>query len=340
MEQNSTWSIMNVRLALVMPLVVATASIGFASPAEAAGTVAGTSIQNTATATYNDAGGNPQSAPSNPVTLLVDELLDVTVASSDPGDVVVQPGQTNRVLGFDVTNTGNGTENFVLTPNGTLSGDQFDPTTTSIVIDSNGNGVYDPLTDTVYSGPASFQLTPDQTRRVFVLSTIPGSVVDADRGQATLLAEAATGTGAPGTSFANQGQGGGFAVVGSTGADALDDGYYLVQNATIAFNKTQAVLDPFGGTKTVPGSIVTYTLQAIVSGSGSLTNVTVTDAIPANTIYQAGTMTLQAAALTDAADADAGNTVVTGPTVTGVNVVLGTIPAGQTRTVTFKVRVN
>lgn len=342
MEQNSTWSIMNVRLALVVPMVVATASIGFATPAEAAGTLAGTNITNTATATYNDAGGNPQTTPSNIVTLRVDELLDVTVASSDPGDVVVMPGQTNRVLGFDVTNTGNGTENFSLTANGALTGDQFDPTTTSIVID-NGDGVYDPLTDTVYTGPASFQLTPDQTRRVFVLSTIPAGVVDADRGQATLTAAAATGTGAPGTAFAGQGQGGGDAIVGSTGADGVDDGYYLVQNATISFTKSQAVVAPAsvgGGARTVPGSIITYTLTATVSGSGSLTNVNISDAVPANTTYLTNSMTLQSAPLTDAADSDAGSTTVAGSTVTAVNVTLGTVPAGQTRTVTFQVRVN
>jgi uncharacterized repeat protein (TIGR01451 family) len=343
MEQNSSWSIMNVRLALVMPMVVATASIGFASPAEAAGTAAGTTINNTATASYNDAGGAPRTVDSNQVSLIVDEVLDVTVASADPGDIVVQPGSTNRILSFDVTNNGNGPENYVLTSNGALGSDQFDPTPTSIVIDSNGNGVYDALTDTVYTGPGDFLLTPDQTRRVFILSSIPAGSNDADRGQAELTAAAATGTGAPGTAFTGQGQGGGDAVVGSTGADSVDNGFYLVQNATISFTKSQAVVAPAsvgGGTRTVPGSIVTYTLLATVSGTGSLTNVSIADAIPANTTYEVGSMTLQAAALTDAVDADAGRTTLTGAAVTGINVDLGTVAGGQTRTVTFKVKVN
>jgi uncharacterized repeat protein (TIGR01451 family) len=339
MEQNSTWSIMNVRLALAAPLVIASAVISFAEPAHAAGTAAGTTIQNTANVTYNDVGGNPQSVDSNRVDVLVDELLDVTVVSADPGDVVVTVG-TDRVLSFDLTNTGNGPEAFALTSNGTLGGDQFDPTPTSIVIDSNGNDAYDPGVDTIYNGTATPVLNPDERRRIFVLSTIPSGLTNGDRGQTTLEADATTGTGAPGTTFAGQGQGGGAAVVGTSGADAIDDGFYAVQSATISFVKSQLVADPFGGARPVPGSTITYTLEAVVSGSGSLTNVNVTDAIPANTTYVTNSMTLQAAALTDAVDADAGRTTLTGPTVTGINVSLGAVAAGQTRTVTFRVTIN
>jgi uncharacterized repeat protein (TIGR01451 family) len=336
MNNGENWSIRNVSLMQVVPLVIATASIGFATPALATGTLAGSTISNTATATYNDVGGTPQSINSNTVDLLVDELLDVTVVSGDPGDVIATPGATNRVLTFDVRNTGNGSEAFRLTPTTALGGDQFDPTTTSLVLDTNLNGVYDAGVDTVYTaGSNDPVLAPDTSVRVFVLSTIPAGAANGDRGQVNLTAAAVTGTGTPGTSFAGLGQGGGNAVVGSTGADGVDDGFYQVQNATIAFTKSQSVLDPFGGTKTVPGSIVTYTLVASVSGSGTLANVNVSDAIPAGTMFQPGTITLQSVGLSDAADADAGE--ITG---TGVNVRLGGVPAGQTRTITFAVRVN
>ncbi len=336
MSFGNSWSIKNVRLAIVAPLIVASASVGFADDAFAAGTAAGTTITNTATATYTDGGGNPQTATSNQVNLIVDELLDVTVVGTDPGDVTTMPGATNQVLTFSVTNTGNGSEAFRLTPTTALGGDQFDPTTTSIVLDSNGNGVYDAGVDTVYTPGANDPvLAPDASITVFVLSTIPAGAGDGDRGQLTLTAAATTGTGAPGTTFPGAGQGGGAAVVGATGADSVDDGFYLIQNATIAFVKTQSVVDPFGTNRTVPGSFITYTLTATVSGSGSLSNLAITDAIPANTTYRVGTLTLQAAALSDPADADAGEF-----TGTGVTVRLGTVPAGQTRTVTFQVRVN
>ncbi len=336
MSQEQTWSILNVRLSHVVPLVVATATIGFASPALAVGTAAGTTISNTATATYTDPGGNPQSVPSNQVDIRVDELLDVTVATADPGDIVAMPGSTNQILSFTVTNTGNGSEAFRITPNATVGGDQFDPTTTSIVLDTNGNGTYDAGTDTVYTaGSNDPVLAPDTGIKVFVLSTIPGGVNDLDRGIVELTAAAVTGTGAPGTSFAGLGQGGGAAVVGATGADGVDRGRYIIQTATIAFTKSAIVADPFGGTKSVPGSIITYTLQAVVSGTGTLNNLALGDPIPANTTYQPGTITLQGSPLTDAADADAGQF-----SANAIAVSLGSVTGGQTRTVTFRVRIN
>lgn len=342
MLEGNFWAIKNVRLTVLAPLVVATASVTFASRAEAAGTVAGSTISNTATATYNDSGGNAQTASSNTANIRVDELLDVAVASNDPGDIPTLPSGVNQVASFTVTNTGNGTEAYALSVATALGGDQFDPTVTSIVLDTNGNGVYDAGVDTVYvAGTNDPVLAPDAAIRVFVLSSIPGTAADGDRGQLSLTAASATLTGAPGSSSAGQGQGGGDAVVGTTGGDGSATGTYIVQSANIAFSKTSSVVDPFGGVKIVPGSIVTYTLTATVSGTGSLTNVAISDNIPASTTYEAATLQLQSAPLTDVADADAGNFVPpVGATPGRIEVSLGTVPAGQTRTVTFQVKIN
>jgi hypothetical protein len=339
MNRGNEWAIKNVRLTQIMPLIVASATISFATPAQAAGTAAGTTIVNTATATYTDTAGNPQTTNSNTVNLLVDELIDVTVVTADTSDIQTSPGATNQVTSFIVTNTGNGSEAFRLTPSGVVGGDQFDPTVTSVVLDTNNNGVYDPGVDTVYTpGSNDPVLAPDASVRVFVLSTVPTSAVDGNRGAVTLTAAATTGTGAPGTSFPGAGQGGGVAVLGTSGGDSVDDSGYLVQNATLSFTKSQSVVDPFGGVRVVPGSIVTYTLTASVSGTGSLSNIVIGDNIPANTTYQVNTMTLQGAALTDANDTDAGQYVTT--PAPRVNVTVGSVASGQTRTVTFQVRVN
>ena len=336
MNLGQNWSIMNVRLARIAPLVVATATIVFAHPAKAVGTAAGTTISNTATATYSDPQGNPVSVPSNKVDIRVDELLDVKVATADPGDVASLPGATNQVLSFTVTNTGNGSEAFRLAPVNTIGGDAFDPTTTSLVIDSNGNGVYDPGVDTVYNaGSNDPVLAPDTSVKVFVLSTVPPSATDGQRGQTDLTATAVTGSGTPGTVFAGQGQGGGDAIVGSTTALGRDKGFYIINSATVAFVKTASVADPFGGTKAVPGAIITYTLVATVSGSGSLANLAAGDPVPVGTTYVPGTITSQAAPITDLTDADAGEFAAGRVTVR-----FGTVAGGQTRTVTFKVKIN
>ncbi len=311
------------------------AALGVAAPAFAAGTPAGTTIQNTATATYDD-GSGPQTIPSNQVNLLVDELLDVTVGSNNPSDVNTTPGATNQVLTFTVTNTGNGPEAFRLTPIGTNGGDDYDPTVTQLFLDSNGNGVYDPGVDTLYvPGSNNPLLNPDQSIVVFVLSTTPGGLSDGDRGQVVLRAEAVTGTGTPGTSFSGQGVGGGDAVVGASGADAEDDGFYRVLSATIALTKSASVADPFGGSEPVPGAIITYTITATVSGSGSLSGIVISDPVPANTTYVPGSITLGGVGQSDASDADAGSFGSNTVTVSA-----GTVPGGQTRTVTFRTRIN
>lgn len=310
-----------------------------APSAFAAGTLAGTDIENIAEATYDTPSG-PVTIQSNTVVIKVDELLDVTVDWSDPGDVTTSPGATGNVLTYQVTNTGNGSEAFALTVNTTNGGDDFDPSLTQIVLDTNGNGVYDPGVDTVYvPGTNDPVLAPDQSIRIFVITSTPVGVTDGNRADVSLTAVARTGSGAPGTSFAGAGQGGGNAVVGSTGADASDNGFLAVQAASITLVKSATIADPFGGNRPVPGAIITYSIIANVSGSGSLANLVITDPIPVGTTYEVNTITHQTgvtppAGLTDAADSDAG--VFDG---TRVTVSAGTVPAGQTRTVTFKVKI-
>jgi uncharacterized repeat protein (TIGR01451 family) len=320
------------------PAAAALAAAAFcaASPAQAARTPAGTIINNSATATYDRPGGGQDVVTSNVVSLTVDELLDVSVASADGGDVSTAPAAINQLLTFRVTNAGNGSEAFVLTARDDAGGDDFDPAATSIVLDGNGNGVYDPGVDTVYvAGANNPALAPDGSVIVFVLSSIPAGAGDGQRGRIDLVAVAATGSGAPGTSFAGLGQGGGDAVVGATGADAEDDGYYAVSAASVAFVKSASVADPFGGTTRVPGSIVTYRLVATIGGSGNLANLRVADAIPAGATFRPGSITLEGAGLSDAADADDGEF-----TGAGVAVRLGTLAAGATRIVTFQVAID
>lgn len=298
--------------------------------AHAAGTRAGSTISNTASASF-DNGGGTQTIDSNKIDLLVDELLDVTVDSSNPADVPTTPGATNQVLTFSVTNNGNGEEAFVLSTIANGGGDQYNPTVTQIYLD-NGDGVFDAGTDTLYTpGSNNPVLDPDESITVFVIATTPGTVSDGDRGIVSLVAAAQTGTGNPGTSFTGKGEGGGDAVVGSTRADGQDNGAFRVSAATVTLVKSAVVVDPFGGAEPVPGATITYTITATTAGSGSLNGLTISDNVPANTSYVAGSIRLGSTALSDAADSDAGSY-----DGTKVAVALGTVAGGQTRTVTFK----
>jgi uncharacterized repeat protein (TIGR01451 family) len=302
--------------------------------AAAAGTRAGTLINNTASATY-DQGGPPSTVNSNVQQLRVDELIDITTVWSDSADVPTTPNATGQVLKFTLTNIGNGAEAFGLTTVSTIGGDNYDPTVNQIVID-NGNGIYEPGIDVVYvPGSNDPVLQPDASAVVFVVATTPGTVSDNDRGGIQLVGTSRTGTGAPGSSVLGAGEGGGDAVFGPSGGDDDDNGYYQVASATIGLVKSATVLDPFGGSEVVPGSIITYTIVATTSGSGSLANVAINDSVPATTTYVTNSITLGGAPLTDAADADAGRF-----SANAIAVSLGTVAGGQTRTVTFRTRVN
>jgi uncharacterized repeat protein (TIGR01451 family) len=302
--------------------------------AHASGTRAGTFIDNTATATY-DQGGTPTTVDSNPHRVQVDELIDVNVDWTDPADVPTTPGSTSQVTAYQVTNIGNGVETYGLTTVSTVGGDNYDPTVTSLVID-DGDGVYEPGIDVVYvPGSNDPVLNPDGSVTIFVLVTTPGTVVDNDRGGVQLVATSRTGTGAPGSSIAGAGEGGSVAVFGTSGGDDNDTGYYEVTSATVALTKSATVADPFGGTTVVPGSVITYTLVASVTGSGSLPNLRINDVVPTGTTYVPGSITLGGTAQSDAADADAGSFAANTATVN-----LGTVPGGQSRTMTFRVRIN
>jgi len=304
------------------------------APLIAGGVTAGTLIENTAVASY-DEGGTVRSVNSNTVTVLVDELLDVTLTSLDPGPVAARPG--SAVLTFELTNQGNGPEAFRLLANTAVGGNEFDVSFRAIAIDSNANGVYDEGVDEILGQPQTTALlAPDQRLTLFVLVTVPEGVTDQQTSAVLLSAEAVTGTGAPGTVFAAAGVDGGDAIVGTTSAQATARGELISGIASVALAKSVVLRDPFGGTSAVPGAIASFTIEARVSGTGTVNNLVVTDAIPQGTTYAPGTLALDGVALSDAEDTDAGKA----SDDAGVAVTLGNVAAQSTQKVTFDVVVD
>ena len=325
MERKTTLTAAASGLALALVLA--------AAPAHAAGVTAGTLIENTATATY-ESGASSVTVQSNTVAVRVDELLDVAVANLNAGPVPV--GQSSAVLSYSITNTGNGPEAYLLSTNPVTTGNTFNAVVQTIAIDSNGNGIYDAGVDQVITaGAATPAISPDASLTVFVIVQAPGGTGDGDTSQLRLTARAVTGSGTAGAIFTGAGDGGGNAVVGSSTAqdDAL--GALVASLATVTLVKSAAIADPFGGQQPVPGAVVTYTLVATVAGSGTAANLHVTDIIPAGTTYQASSLKLEGAALSDVADGDAG----VGGT-SGIDVTLGALAGGTIRTVKFNVKIN
>jgi uncharacterized repeat protein (TIGR01451 family) len=311
-------------------------SLASGSAAFAAGTPAGTPIQNTAQVNYT-IGGAQVDVSSNPTILTVAELLNVNVAVQTPS-VSVAPGATQRVVTVRVTNTGNGTETFRLTGNSVVVGDDFDPIPAApfIYFDTDSSGDFS-LADTAYaSGTNDPILIADQFVTLFIVNSIPAALANGAAGRTQLTAQSLTGTGAPGTVFANQGTGNVDAVVGTSGATQIGTGTYVVAGLQLNAVKSQSVVDQFGGTRPIPGARINYQVVITPTGTGTANAVLFTDAIPTNTTFVNGSLQLNGAALTDSADADAGQFVST--PAAQVRVTLGDMTnASGVQTINFAV---
>jgi uncharacterized repeat protein (TIGR01451 family) len=324
-------------------LIVAAAAFvllgSWANKALAVGGPAGTSIDNAAPVTYQ-VGAVNATATSNTSSVMVAEILDVVVTLQTPS-VPVLAGATQRAMLFRVSNTGNGAETFRLQMTSVLGGDEFDPTAAapSIYFDSDASGDLSPGDVPYTAGSNDPVLNADAFVTVLVINDIPGGVTDGNRGFSRLTATSRTGTGTPGASFAGQGSSGTDAVVGTTGGDSEATGQYLVAGIAVNAVKSASVADQFGGTRPVPGARINYTIVVSASGTGTAAASVFNDDIPASTTYVPGTLRLNSVALSDAADADAGDFSTT-PNAR-VRVQLGNLTqASGSQTIQFAVTIN
>ena len=321
----------------------------WAHAAFALGTSAGTSITNTATVDYT-LGGNPAVYTSSASDAFnVVEIIDVAVTWQDGANVPVNSPQANAALTFQVTNAGNGPEDFQVTANFNLSGDDFNPTPalpTTLWRESNstiGLQTSGASPDTTLVVGGSISLNADATAIVYVLSDIPGSLADTQVGHVQLSADAATpgaAGAAAGTELSGAGVGGD-AMVGSTNADGSAQGSYEVSAPQVTLLKSIAqIVDPYGGSQPYTSAQVTYRIQVDVAGSGLAQGLVITDVIPVNTTYLAGSITLDGTSQTDADDAPADNSDfnITAPNAVTVN--LGDTVAPATLFIEFAVTID
>lgn len=282
------------------------ALLTYSAVAGAAGTPVGTVIENTASVTF-DFAGTPTTVQTNTTTLTVVERIDVVVTLQSP-QIIVAGEESDRALLFNVTNTGNGSEELTLAIQNAIAGDDFDPVDAvpAIYFDSDGSGDFTAADQPYEPGVNNPVLAADESVDVFLVNDIPAGVDDGDLGQSQLTATSTTGTGAPGTEFPGQGDGGVDAVAGPSGGEASDIGEYLVSEIQIDVVKAQTIADPFGGDQPVPGATITYTITIQITNSGAATASALEDPIPSFTTYVPDSLTLNAAPLTDAAGDDSG----------------------------------
>lgn len=296
----------------IVSLLAVLGTMGYAASASAIGTAANTQIDNTANATFT-IDGAPVTESSDEVTFFVDEILDVDVTGGDT-ELVGTDGtdDVDQIVTFTVTNTGNGQEDFQIDVdlNGNGAVDDFDPTFpasgTLVYVDNNNDGLidagdtlFDPTTDVL-------PLDADETVQLLVVTDIPNGLTSGDTADVDLAATSTTviNNGTPGdptgTIYPNAGDGGVDAVVGTTTAVDTDTDTYLVNQLVIDLQKEAEKIGGLGDlglvdgatVVQVPGDEIRYRLTFTVSGDGTLDDVFITDAIPADLTYDTGSITV------------------------------------------------
>jgi uncharacterized repeat protein (TIGR01451 family) len=262
-------------------------------------TPAGTRIVSRTTGSYEaENGATFTFADSTFVVLGQEAGAGVTPPRSVLGDAGI-----TSVIGHTLTNMGNGDDSLAVT----ASSRHGWPT--RIYRDVNGNGALDPG-DALLTTPVLLAMRA--SAEILVAVDVPGAV--AVRGVIDTIDVNAASRYDPGVS-----------------ASLYDVLTVRDAGISIALNKTA------DRPSAAVGDLVTYSITYTAVGSGSATELEITDPIPVGASYVPGTMRLNGVSVTDPNGDDAGFFDVA---VNRVIFRVGTIAAGQSGTVTFQVRVD
>ncbi|NQT24567.1 DUF11 domain-containing protein [candidate division KSB1 bacterium] len=233
----------------------------------------------------------------------VTRTYDVTVTSVDP-DKVGDSGSTVKYL-LVVTNTGNGTDNYNWSKD---VGEGWtwvfyldtqkndDESDDSVLADTDADGTVD--TDDILSG---------ENVQIIAIATIPGGTADGTQDVTTVTFTSDNGT--------------------------TSDDEALTTDVEAPFLALVKSVLPAGDQP--PGTDLVYTVTVTNSGSADAGTVVITDPIPGNTSYKAGSLKIGAAGKTDLADADEASCVAGTATFN-----LGTVTTSTPVSVSFTVTIN
>jgi len=164
-------------------LLLAVALLSWGTPAALAQTAGGTSISNTASASYTDGSGNNYDTTSNTVTVTVANVAGLAITPDDAsgsgssGNVVA--GNPNGSATFAVSNTGNFADTVTFKALGaslSISGAITGANVTAAFFDANGNGIFDAGDTNIWTNAtdvASASIPAGQSRNVVVRFGVP-----------------------------------------------------------------------------------------------------------------------------------------------------------------------
>jgi uncharacterized repeat protein (TIGR01451 family) len=347
---------------------------GFAgAAAHAQNTAAGTTVSNQATVTY-EVGGTPSSVSSNVASFVVDKKVNLSVAEVGGAPTQTSINATDQVTTFTVTNLTNAVQDFRLEADQQLISipllgvDNFNMNNLRVFVDSNGNGVYDPGVDT-----ATFidELAPDATVTVFLVGDTPNqpgaetaivslnAIVAAGGSRDTLGADlVASSILTPDSPTTVE-----IVFADDTGLlDGLRNGQqrafdaYRISTAVVTLLKSATTIsDPVNlllNPHPIPGAVVEYCMRVNNAGPGEANNITLTDAVPANSTFIPGSIAVGTSGLLGACillgtaeddnDTGADETDLYGGSFDGTSVkaTLPRVAGGSSMSVAFRVTVD
>lgn len=299
--------------------------------ASAAGTKAGTQITNQASAAYRDSTGTRLDANSNQVSTLVKQVGGVTIS---PDGTPAAPGQQQQavpgaevVFPYTLTNTGNGTDSFLVdTMVDSSVTNTVAPATRVVYIDANGDGILQPGERVALpqsGGKSVFQNVPaDGAVKFFVVLQVPSS--------ATSVNKVITQPTATSTFDATKTDG----VSGSTNYSQVN----VVQDAVLSVSKSVVSTT----TESNGDLTVVYRVQSTNTGTQAASNVILADDI----ISATGTLPTGSVVVASSAVISPTTGTVTYPNTDGdgnasdqVQAVFGSVAPGQSVQMTFTVTI-
>lgn len=249
------------------------------------GVPAGTKIVNVAQLDYV-VGGNAFSSTSNTLTDTVDQVIDLDVVCQSSSRTLVQNGERQRALSFRLTNLGNGTDNFSLTPDANASTPQV---SNRLIYVDNGDGIFN-ASDLQIS---DINLTADASVTLFFVSDIPADASWNTSANGVEARSTIGGSGTPGTSYA---LGDYYAVDGYKGGVDSDMCTYELHTLELKMLKSATL----SSTELYTGTTIHYKIVARVEGEGTLNSVILSDIVPSGTSYVPNTLKLDETVLSDA----------------------------------------
>ncbi|WP_114520505.1 DUF11 domain-containing protein [Altererythrobacter sp. ZODW24] len=296
-------------------LVALSSAPAFAAP----GTKVGETITNEVTVDFQ-VGGVDQTEVVATDDVAIDRKVNVTVAEVGDTTTSTTPGAPNAVTVFQVTNLTNDVVDFDLTAvslNGTAApnggpNSTFDVSNIRIYLDDGGTpGEFDGTNTLVtYLDEVPAEGEAGSIVTVLVVAEVPLGVATGATAVVSLEADAHAGGTASslGGELTNTAGANNAALVDTVLADlagdddAAGDGAfsdrddYTVQAAALSATKSSRIIsDPINGVsadaKAIPGAVIEYCIiVSNASGSATATSVAISDPVPAETTFNAGTI--------------------------------------------------